>query len=256
MRGSSLALQALPGLPEVLPGMDLARLLCDAAAAAGLGFEDDDVLVVAQKVVSKAEGRFVDLHSLQASPRAQELARRVGKDPRFVEAVLQESSAVVRASANVLITRHRLGYVMANAGIDRSNVPGGGGGERILLLPADPDRSAEGLRTAIAAATGAAIGVVISDSFGRPWRVGTVNVALGVAGLPAVDDQRGGQDRNGRRLETTQVAIADALAAAAGIVMGEARESTPAVRVRGLHWSGPGGSGQDLLRPVAEDLFQ
>jgi coenzyme F420-0:L-glutamate ligase/coenzyme F420-1:gamma-L-glutamate ligase len=256
MPASSLALQALPGLPEVLPGMDLARLLCDAAAGAGLAFADGDVLVVAQKVVSKAEGRFVDLRDVVPSAEALGLAARVRKDPRFVEAVLRESSAVVRASAHVLITRHRLGYVMANAGIDRSNVPAGEDAERILLLPLDPDASARALRAALVAATGARLAVVVSDSFGRPWRIGTVNVALGIAGLPAIVDRRGGLDRNGRRLETTQVALADALAAAAGIVMGETTESTPAVRVRGLHLDRPGGSGQDLLRSVAEDLFQ
>ncbi|MCU0760850.1 MAG: coenzyme F420-0:L-glutamate ligase [Steroidobacteraceae bacterium] len=256
MPASSLALQALSGLPEVLPGMDLAALLCSAARDAGQHLVDGDVLVVAQKVVSKAEGRFMDLRDVAPSAAALALAARVRKDPRFVEAVLRESSAVVRASAHVLITRHRLGYVMANAGIDRSNVPGSDGGERILLLPLDPDASARALRAAILRQSGARVGVVISDSFGRPWRIGTVNVALGVAGLPAVVDRRGGVDRDGRRLETTQVALADALAAAAGVVMGETTESTPVVRLRGLHWDGPGGSGQDLLRSVAEDLFQ
>ncbi|MCC6171555.1 MAG: coenzyme F420-0:L-glutamate ligase [Gammaproteobacteria bacterium] len=257
MSGSTLALQALPGLPEVLPGCDLARLLCEAAARADAPFASGEVLVVAQKIVSKAEGRFLDLRQVEPSAAARELAARVRKDPRFVEVVLRESSAVVRAAANVLITRHRLGHVMANAGIDRSNVPAGeAGAERILLLPVDPDASARALRAAIGAATGARIGVVISDSFGRPWRVGTVNVALGVAGLPALLDQRGGQDRDGRRLETTQVALADAVAAAAGIVMGEATESTPAVRVRGLHFDAPESDGRALLRPVAEDLFQ
>lgn len=256
MGQSSLTVDALPGLPEILPGCDLAGLLGEAAARADMPLRDDDVIVVAQKAVSKAEGRYLDLNHVEPSPQAVELASRVRKDPRFVEAVLRESSAVVRATANVLITRHRLGYVMANAGVDRSNLPAVPGAERILLLPLDPDASARALQAGLLKATGARVGVVVSDSFGRPWRVGTVNVALGVAGVPAVLDQRGGVDRNGRRLETTQVALADALAAAAGIVMGETTESTPAVRIRGLHFDSPGGNGQVLLRPEAEDLFR
>lgn len=255
MTASPLELRALPGLPEIEPGCDLALLLHQATSRAGLELAAGDVLVVAQKAVSKAEGRYVDLRTVQPSAEAAALAARVRKDPRFVEVVLRESAGVVRAAANVLITRHRLGYVMANAGIDRSNLPPAGEAERVLLLPLDPDASARALRAALAALAGIEPGVVISDSFGRPWRVGTVNVALGVAGLPAVLDQRGGQDRNGRRLETTQVALADAVAAAAGIAMGEAAESTPAVRVRGLHWRSSAGDGQSLIRPVAEDLF-
>lgn len=243
-------------MPEIEPGCELARLLRDAASRAALDFADGDVVVVAQKVVSKAEGRYVDLADVEPGVEAQRLATRVREDPRFVEVVLRESAAVVRAAANVLITRHRLGYVMANAGIDRSNVPARAGQERVLLLPVDPDASARALREALRALAGVEVGVVISDSFGRPWRVGTVNVALGVAGMPAVVDQRGGHDRNGRRLETTQVALADAVAAAAGIAMGEAAESTPAVQVRGLHWRSPQGDGLSLVRPVAEDLFQ
>ncbi len=255
MTGEALTLQALPGVPEIEPGCDLAGVLLDAAALAGIDFADRDVLVVAQKVVSKAEGRYLDLLGLQPGTEAVGLAARTGKDPRFVEAVLRESRGVVRAARHVLITRHRLGFVMANAGIDRSNLPRGDG-DRVLLLPLDPDASARALRAAIAGRRGVDVGVVVSDSFGRPWRVGTTNVALGVAGLPAVVDQRGGKDRHGRTLETTQVALADAVAAAAGIAMGEAAESTPAVRVRGLHWIAAEGDGQALIRPEAEDLFQ
>jgi coenzyme F420-0:L-glutamate ligase / coenzyme F420-1:gamma-L-glutamate ligase len=255
MTPAALTLQALPGVPEIEPGCDLAAVLLQAAALAGIDFAERDVLVVAQKVVSKAEGRYLDLSSVQPGTEAVALAARTGKDPRFVEAVLRESRGVVRAARHVLITRHRLGFVMANAGIDRSNLPAGAG-ERVLLLPQDPDASARALREAIARRSGVQVGVVVSDSFGRPWRVGTTNVALGVAGLPAVVDQRGGRDRHGRTLETTQVALADAVAAAAGIAMGEAAESTPAVRVRGLHWTTVEGDGQALIRPEAEDLFQ
>jgi len=256
MTGSPITLQALPGLPEIEPGCDLAAELLQAMTRADLAFEAGDVLVVAQKIVSKAEGRFLDLQIVQPSAEAIDVAARTGKEPRFVEAVLRESIAVVRAARNVLITRHRLGYVMANAGIDRSNLRHRSGSDLVLLLPLDPDRSARGLRDAIYAGTGRPIGVVVSDSFGRPWRIGTVNVALGVAGMPAVRDLRGGQDRHGRRLETTQIALADAVAAAAGIAMGEAAESTPAVLVRGLHWSEPECDSRALIRPVAEDLFQ
>ncbi len=252
----SLALRALPGIPDIDPGADLATELLQAVARAGTAFATGDVLVVAQKIVSKAEDCYVDLRGLQASARAYELATLTGKDPRFVELVLRESRAVVRAARNVLITRHRLGYVMANAGIDRSNIPHDGPAETVLRLPQDPDASAQRLRAAILERTGTAVAVIVSDSFGRPWRVGTVNVALGVAGLPAVVDQRGGKDRHGRTLETTQVALADAVAAAAGLAMGEAAESTPAVLVRGLHWRTPDGNGQALIRPEAEDLFQ
>jgi coenzyme F420-0:L-glutamate ligase/coenzyme F420-1:gamma-L-glutamate ligase len=255
MTQAALTLQALPGVPEIEPGCDLADVLLQAASLAGIEFAERDVLVVAQKIVSKAEGRYLDLRELEPGAEAVVLAARTGKDPRFVEAVLRESRGVVRAARHVLITRHRLGFVMANAGIDRSNLPRGGG-DRVLLLPVDPDASASALRAAIARRIGVQVGIVVSDSFGRPWRVGTTNVALGVAGLPAVVDQRGGQDRHGRILETTQVALADALAAAAGIVMGEAAESTPAVRVRGLHWNAVEGDGQALIRPEAEDLFQ
>lgn len=256
MTGLPITLQALPGLPEIEPGCDLAAELLQAMTRAALVFEAGDVLVVAQKVVSKAEGRLLDLQTVEPSAEALEVAARTGKEPRFVEAVLRESVAVLRTARNVLITRHRLGYVMANAGIDRSNLRHPPGSDLVLLLPRDPDRSARGLRDAIHAATGHPVGVVVSDSFGRPWRVGTVNVALGVAGMPSVLDLRGGHDRHRRRLETTQIALADAVAAAAGIAMGEAAESTPAVLVRGLHWSAPESDSRVLIRPVAEDLFQ
>jgi coenzyme F420-0:L-glutamate ligase/coenzyme F420-1:gamma-L-glutamate ligase len=262
MARAALALQALPGLPEIGRGDDLAALILDALASAGLRLQPGDALVVAQKIVSKAEGRRVDLATVSPSARAIELAARVQKDPRFVEVVLSESSEVLRAVPGVLVTRHRQGYVMANAGIDRSNVPaapGAAADDTVLLLPIDCDASAARLRARIAALgpLGAAEpAVVISDSFGRPWRQGVVNVALGVAGLPALRDLRGGRDREGRSLQTTQVALADAVAAAAGLVMGEATEGTPVVHVRGLDISGPLTDGQVLIRPLDEDLFR
>jgi coenzyme F420-0:L-glutamate ligase/coenzyme F420-1:gamma-L-glutamate ligase len=212
--------------------------------------------VFAQKVVSKAEGRFRDLADTVPSIRAQEIAALCGKDPRLVELVLQESSEVVRVAPNVLITRHRCGYVMANAGIDRSNTGAAPDAATVLLLPEDPDASARALRDRLAAHSGVAPGVIVSDSFGRPWRLGTVNVALGVCGLPAVVDQRGGRDRDGRTLLVTQVAVADAIAAGAGLALGEATEGTPMVHVRGFASHAACGDGRALVRPDHEDLFR
>ena len=255
MRDAPLELRALTGLPEIRRGDDLAALIGDALLSQGITLRDGDALVVAQKVVSKSEGRVVDLAAVTPSVRATELAARVRKDPRFVEVVLSESSEVVRAVPDILITRHRQGFVMANAGIDRSNVPGADA-DLVLLLPADCDASAWRLRERLTGADGVAPAVVISDSFGRPWRQGTVNVALGVGGMPALRDHRGGFDREGRVLQTTQVALADALAAAAGLVMGETTESTPVVLARGLDFSGPLADGRSLIRPPDEDLFR
>jgi coenzyme F420-0:L-glutamate ligase/coenzyme F420-1:gamma-L-glutamate ligase len=251
--GAGYSLRALPGIGEIPPGSDLAELLLGALAAAGLRLASQDVLVVAQKAVSKAEGRFVSLADVAPSPRARELAAVTGKDPRLVEVILGESTEVLRAKPNVLITRHRLGLVMAQAGIDRSNVPGDG---RVLLLPLDPDRSAAALRQRLMAAQGVEVGVIVSDSFGRPWRLGTTNVAIGAAGVPALWDRRGEADREGRALETTQVAWADAVAAAAGLAMGEAAEGTPAVLVSGLRWSLPALPARALQRPLDEDMFR
>jgi coenzyme F420-0:L-glutamate ligase/coenzyme F420-1:gamma-L-glutamate ligase len=213
-------------------------------------------LVVAQKIVSKAEGRLVDLATVVPGPRAQEFAAVTRKDARLVELILAESTEVLRAQPDVLIVRHRLGFVMANAGIDRSNVGIAGRTERVLLLPLDPDASAAALRSALAEHYEIPLGLIVSDSFGRPWRKGVVNVALGAAGVPALSNRRGDADRAGRRLEVTEVAIGDALAAAAGRVMGEGDEGIPAVLVRGLELSGPACPARALLRPLDEDLFR
>lgn len=246
-----VAFRALPGLPEVEPGADLSQLICEALRAAAIELQSGDVLVIAQKIVSKAEGRQRRLADVAPSTAAVELASTVRKDPRFVQLVLEESSAVVRAVPDILITRHRSGFVMANAGIDRSNLPNAE--DTVLLLPLDCDASARALRAAFAPLE---IGVIVSDSFGRPWRQGTVNVALGVAGFPAVLDQRGTTDRQGRVMQTTQIALADAVAAGAGLVMGETSQGTPVVHVRGLDFSAPLTDGQSLVRPPAEDLFR
>ena len=236
----------LTGIGEIAPGDDLARILAQALPEE---IGEGAVLVVTQKIVSKAEGRFVTLEDVVPSGDALRFSKIVLKDPRFIECVLRESSAVVRMAPNILITRHRLGLVMANAGIDRSNI-GEGPPDRVLLLPADPDASARG----IAAALG--MPVVISDSFGRPWREGVVGVAIGAAGLPALVDRRGQLDRDGRVLEVTQIALADMIASAAGLAAGEGDEGIPAVLVRGLRLDGPDIAAGALIRPVEADLFR
>lgn len=245
----------LVGIGEVGPGDDLGALLSDALARAGICPLPGDVLVVTQKIVSKAEGRFVDLTSVVPGARALELAAQTAKDPRLVELVLAESTAVVRAAPDVLITRHRCGHVMANAGIDRSNI-GAGNEDRVLLLPLDADVSAGRLHAALTARWANPPAVVISDSFGRPWRFGVVNVAIGAAGLPALIDRRGDLDRDGRRLEVTQVALGDMVATAAGLATGEGAESVPAALVRGVEWAAAAVPASALIRPIAQDLFR
>jgi coenzyme F420-0:L-glutamate ligase/coenzyme F420-1:gamma-L-glutamate ligase len=250
---ASVTLTPLHSMSEIGAGDDLVALLQGALSNAQVSLQRHDVLVVAQKIVSKAEGRLVDLRTVTPGDRAHELAAVTGKDARLVELILAESSEVIRARRDVLIVRHRLGFVMANAGIDRSNVVRE---HHVLLLPADPDASAERFRSTLAQRCGTEIAVIVSDSFGRPWRMGTTNVAIGAAGLPSLIDRRGEHDRNGRKLEVTMIAFADALAGAAGLVMGEAAESIPAVLVRGLTWSAPSNNARALLRPMEEDLFR
>jgi coenzyme F420-0:L-glutamate ligase/coenzyme F420-1:gamma-L-glutamate ligase len=253
MSSHTLSCTALPRIGEIQPGEDLAEALSGALAELDEAPRPHDVLVIAQKIVSKSENRYASLASVAVSARAEELAALTRKDPRLIELILSESVEVLRAKPEVLIVRHRLGFVMANAGIDRSNV---GGGDRVLLLPRDPDGSAEALRRTLAARRGVDLGVVIADSFGRPWRKGVTHVALGAAGLPALIDRRGERDRSGRRLEATEVAFADQLATAAGILMGEAAEGLPAVLIRGARWSAPSAPASVLIRPLDEDLFR
>lgn len=245
----------LKGIGEVPAGADLADLLVQAIRANRIEVEDGSVLVVTQKIVSKAEGRFVDLAEIVPGTEALELAGITGKDARLVELVLRESEVVLRTVPDVLITRHRLGLVMANAGIDRSNL-GSGSAERVLLLPADPDRSARQLAEHLSAAFGRRVAVVISDSFGRPWRNGVTNVAIGAAGLLSLIDRRGQRDRDGRPLEVTQVALADMIATAAGLATGEGSEGIPAVLINGLNLDQGDRPASDLIRPLDEDLFQ
>jgi coenzyme F420-0:L-glutamate ligase / coenzyme F420-1:gamma-L-glutamate ligase len=237
---------AVEGLPEVRPGDDLAPMIAEHAT-----LQDGDVLVVAQKIVSKAEGRLIELESVTATEEANRIAPRLiaAPDPRMVQVVLDESVRVLR-SDRVLITESRHGFVSANAGVDHSNVGAG----MLALLPVDPDASSQRIRQGLVERTGAQVGVIVSDTFGRPWRLGIVNVALGVAGLPALIDLRGTPDDTGQRLQATVLAVADEIAASAGLVMGKTGR-TPAVIVRGLALDGSG-SGRDLIRPADEDLFR
>jgi coenzyme F420-0:L-glutamate ligase / coenzyme F420-1:gamma-L-glutamate ligase len=246
----------LTGVPMVQPGDDLAALAISALVDAAIAPEPGDVLVVAQKIVSKAENRFVDVASVAPSEAARKLAEETKKDAHFCEVVLSESKRVVRHRENLIIAEHRRGWVMANAGIDHSNVAPGDGHERVLLLPADPDASARALREDLVASYRVPIAVIISDSFGRPFRRGTVGIALGSAGLPALIDWRGHPDLFGRPLEVTETGFADEIAAAASLVMGQADEAVPMVLVRGLSWTAPDAAAASLVRPPEHDLFR
>lgn len=256
MLATSVTLTALPGFPLVKPGNDLGALLIEALDRAGLKPEERDILVVAQKIVSKAEGRYIDLNQVTASERALELARAVDKDPRLVEAILSESAEVVAHKTGVLVAAHKLGFVMANAGIDRSNLEPEGEGEWALLLPQDPDASAAALKTQLEARYGVELGVIVSDSAGRAWRNGVIGIALGAAGLPALRDMVGRRDLFGRTLEVTETGFADEIAAAASLLMGQADEGLPVVLVRGLSWREPPTNARALLRPKDQDMFR
>jgi coenzyme F420-0:L-glutamate ligase/coenzyme F420-1:gamma-L-glutamate ligase len=257
MTTPALSVWPLRGVPRVKPGDDLARLLAEAVAATGVAPQAGDIVVVAQKIVSKAEGRIVDLAAVAPSLRAEGLADVTGKDPRLVELVLQEAREVLRAKRNVIVVEHRLGFVMANAGIDQSNVEADGMCEPALLLPENPDASAERLRAALSDRFSVPLGIVISDSFGRAWRLGTTGIAIGAAGVPSLIDQRGETDMNGRVLMVTETAFADAVAAASVLVMGEAAEGTPAVLVRTpIRRDVPVRPAASLVRPGREDMFR
>jgi coenzyme F420-0:L-glutamate ligase/coenzyme F420-1:gamma-L-glutamate ligase len=242
-----IELIGVEGLPEIQPGDDLAELI-----GARFELQAGDVAVIAQKVISKAEGRMRHLADVTAGAEAVRLAPHLvaEPDPRFVQVVLDESVRVLRTE-RVLITQTRHGYVCANSGVDHSNVPGS---DVVTLLPEDPDASAERIAKRLRRFSGVAVGVIVSDTFGRPWRLGIVNVALGVFGVPALVDYRGQMDDAGKELHATVLAVADELAAASGLVMGKTRR-TPVVVVRGIELEGSG-SGQDLIRPAAEDLFR
>ncbi len=254
--GRSVTLTAVPGIPLIRPGDDLAAIILERMAAAGLAFQPGDILVVCQKVISKAEGRLVRLAEVIPSPEALALAARARKDPRLVELILQESRAVLRVRPGLIIVEHRLGWVCANAGIDRSNVAEPEDDGWVLLLPEDPDRSARTLRQRLHEAMGIPVAVIVNDTHGRPFRLGAVGVAIGVAGLAPVADLRGQPDLFGRALQTTTVGLADEVASAASMVMGQADEGRPVVLVRGLTYPPGEGAARDLQRSPEKDLFR
>lgn len=251
---AALSLIPLAGVPLIDAGADLATVVLDAVEASGQSLVDGDIVVLAQKIVSKAEGRMIELSGVTASTQAIDIARQVDKDPRLVELILSEAKEVMRVRKGVLIVRHRLGLVLANAGIDQSNIDQGGE-PRALLLPVDPDASAQALRTAIADSSGADVAVLIIDSLGRAWRTGTTGTAIGIAGMPGLVDLRGREDLHGRRLETSELGLADEVAAAASLVMGQADEGRPIVIVRGVGYDRRDGSAAELIRPRHMDLF-
>lgn len=253
----SIVLTPLRGVPLIGTGDDLVAILLASLKESGVSPDNDDVIVLAQKIISKAEGRVVDLATITPSARARGLAAQVQKDARLVELILQESESVVRARDGVIICRHRLGFVCANAGIDHSNVAGEATpeGDFVALLPKDPDKSSDRLREGLEARTGKRIGVMIIDSHGRPWRIGTVGVCIGLSGIPAVIDERGWVDLFGYRFRSTVVGVGDELAAAASLAMGQAAEATPAVHVRGFPYALAAGRLSHLIRPLKDDLF-
>ncbi len=256
MSGGSMELFALQGIPLVAPGDDLAGLIIDGYGATGQSPENGDVIVIAQKIVSKAEGRHADLRDVTPSARARELAGECDKDPRLVELILSESTEALRWRPGLLIVIHRLGMVLANAGIDHSNIGDGANDERVLLLPLDPDGTCHQLREELATRTGARMAVIINDSVGRAWRGGTVGITLGAAGVPVLDDLRGRNDLDGRPLEVSTQAVADELAAAASLLQGQADEGCPVVVIRGFTSTAPETPASALVRPKDEDLFR
>lgn len=251
-----MSLIALAGVPEIAAGDDLGEVVVNALETSVCNLNDGDVLVIAQKIVSKSEGRSVFLDEVTPSRGAIELAAEVDKDPRLVELILSESTEVLRKRPGVLVVVHRLGVVLANAGIDASNVGEADGRERVLLLPEDPDQSCDSLRTDLGRRTGVSVGVIINDSIGRAWRLGTVGIALGVSGLPGLVDLREQPDMHGRPLQVSETALADELAAAASLIMGQADEARPIVRARGVPYDRRDGSARELLRPADLDLFR
>jgi coenzyme F420-0:L-glutamate ligase / coenzyme F420-1:gamma-L-glutamate ligase len=255
-RAAEIRLIALPDIPLIREGDDLVSIVLKSTAARGERLRSGDILVISQKIISKAEGRVRQLGSVIPSLRAVELAQKTRMDPRLVEVILEETSAVLRHRNDIIIVEHKLGFVMANAGIDQSNVEGAADGQLVLLLPRDPDASCKQIRKEIHARTGTDVGVIVNDSQGRAWRNGTVGVALGVSGLPAVADLRGTLDLFGRELRRTIVGLADEIAAAASLLMGQAAEGQPIVLVRGIPHAPREGTSRELVRAREEDLFR
>jgi coenzyme F420-0:L-glutamate ligase/coenzyme F420-1:gamma-L-glutamate ligase len=254
----TLALTPLQHIPLIRHGDNLADIIVGTLQKNRIALEDNDILVIAQKVVSKAEGRAVNLARVTPSDRAIELAEKTEKDARLVELILQESNEVLRTRLGTIIVEHKLGFVCANAGIDHSNVAGVGDTQEewVLLLPADPDRSAQTIRDQVQSRTGKQVGILLIDSHGRAWRNGTVGIAIGIAGVPGLQDLRGEPDLFGFTLRITQVGVADELAAAASLMMGQAAEGTPVVHVRGFPYPLRDSSLEELIRPKEQDLFR
>lgn len=258
LMNSEVRISAIPGIPEIESGDDLASVILASLEQAHIRLEDGDILIIAQKVVSKAEGRMVALDQVTPSEEALALATQVNKDPRKLEIILQESSRIVRAvkregdKEGILITEHNLGFVCANAAVDESNCAQE---DTLILLPVDPDLSARNLRDRLSAAFGVRVGIVITDTFGRPWRMGLVNVAIGLAGVPAKEDLIGKKDAFGRELLVTTPAIADELAAASGLLMTK-DGMKPAILFKGVKWEEQQSSAKELVRPAQEDLFR
>lgn len=247
---------AVPNLPLIEPGDDLAGKIVDALKQCDLPLVSGDIVVVAQKVVSKAENRYVDLDSVVPSERALQLAPIVGKEPRYLEVILSESDEIIRHRPGIVITAHRLGFVMANAGIDESNIEHPQGRSRVLLLPVNPDSSAADLKSRFDQEFSANVGVIINDSFGRPWRNGVVGVALGAAGVPSLIDMIGAPDMFGRAMRVTEISVADEIASGASLLMGQGAEGLPVVVVRGASFKAPIRPASDLLRPRERDMFR
>ncbi|TET36791.1 MAG: coenzyme F420-0:L-glutamate ligase [Anaerolineales bacterium] len=256
MSQQQLTFTGLPNIPLIRPGDDLVAITLAGLSVAGVTLDDGDVLVVGQKIISKAEGRFVDLNQIHPSPEADALADETGKDPRMVELILRESVEILRKREGLIIVEHKLGFVCANAGIDRSNVKNEEGGEWVLLLPEDPEMSARELRDGLQMASEVEIGVLINDSHGRAWRMGTVGVCIGVAGFPAVVDLRGQKDLFGYTLQSTVIGLADEIAAGASALMGQAQEKLPMIHARGLPYPLREGSLAEILREKELDLFR
>lgn len=254
----TLSISPLKNIPLIRQGDLLADIILNSIQEADIELMENDIIILAQKVVSKAEGRLVNLATVTPSQKAIELGAKTEKDPRVVELILQESNEVVRTRVGAIIVEHKLGFICANAGIDHSNVAGDGNEneEYVLLLPEDPDRSARQLREVILQKTGKTIGVMIIDSHGRAWRNGTVGLCIGLSGIPALIDERGWKDLFGYTLKITVVGVADELAAAASLMMGQAAEGTPVVHVRGFPYKLSEGSLRELIRPKDQDMFR
>jgi coenzyme F420-0:L-glutamate ligase/coenzyme F420-1:gamma-L-glutamate ligase len=252
----SVTYTAVWGIPLVQPGDDICSIIIDALRTNGHEVRSNDIIVIAQKIISKAENRYVNLAEVVPSEEARRLAGEVGKDPRIVQVILQESSEVVRYRENVIVVAHRLGFVMANAGVDQSNIGHNDAADTVLLLPSDPDGTCEEIKRRLDEEFSASVGVIINDSFGRPWRNGVVGVALGSAGIPALRNMIGLPDLFGRPLRVTEIAVADELASAASILMGQGGEGLPVIHVRGVEFDAAANPAATLIRSKRLDMFR